>query len=178
MTSPTEKKAPKKGLGSITLGNITLRLLAMMCFWASGSWLTLNMWADGYWQFAAIVLVVTLMVTIIWLRPQAYPLRWMSPGLAFMILVSAYPILYTVYISFTNFGTGHILPKVQAVQVLAQRQFLPETGAEYEFSLYQSPDGEYALLLQAATGETTDPIVVVPGGVMDLESAGGCWSAT
>lgn len=167
--TPVQDKPPRGGTGSITLGNVALRLLGLMLFWAGGSWLMLNMWADGYWQFAAIILFITLMITVIWLRPSAYPLRWMSPGLSFMILISAYPILYTVYISFTNFGTGHILPKVQAVEVMEQRRYLPEEGAAFNFSLFANEAGEYALLLQGAEGE--EPIVVKPGAVGELATA-------
>ncbi|MEZ4518766.1 MAG: hypothetical protein R3C44_18770 [Chloroflexota bacterium] len=152
--APEAKKPSSGGLGSITLSSVVLRLIALMIFWAGGAWLMLNMWADGYWQLAGICLFITLLVTIIWLRPEAYPLRWMSPGLSIMILISVYPILYTVYISFTNYGTGHLLPKVQTVDVLEQRKFLPEAGSTYEFILYQNPYGEYALLLQPEAAPT------------------------
>jgi len=170
--TPEAKKPPKGGLGSITLSSVVLRLIALMLFWAGGLWLMINMWADGYWQLAAIILFITLMVTIIWLRPEAYPMRWMSPGLAIMILISVYPILYTVYISFTNYGTGHLLPKGQTIDVLEQRRFLPEAGSEYEFILYQNPYGEYVLLLRPEAGSDAEPIAVVPGRTVTLSTAG------
>jgi ABC-type sugar transport system permease subunit len=167
-----QDKPPRGGLGSITLGSVVLRLLALMFFWAGGSWLMFNMWADGYWQLAAIILFITFIITIIWLRPEAYPLRWMSPGLAIMILISVYPILYTVYISFTNYGTGNLLPKVQTIDILEQRQYLPEAGSEYEFILYQNPYGEYALLLRPEADSDAEPIAVVPGRTVTLSRAG------
>lgn len=160
---------PPGGLGSITLSGVVLRLIGLMIFWAGASWLVINMYADGYWQFASIIVFITLVVTIIWLRPSAYPLRWMSPGLAFMLLISVYPIIYTIYISFTNFGTGHILPKVQTVEVLQQRRYLPEEAATYEYMLYENGNGEYALLLQAEAGAT--PFAVIPGGTAELTTA-------
>jgi ABC-type sugar transport system permease subunit len=140
-----------------------------MLFWAGASWLVINMYADGYWQLASVIVFITLVVTVIWLRPSAYPLRWMSPGLSFMLLISVYPILYTVYISFTNFGTGHILSKVQTVEVLQQQRFLPEDAATYEYALYENGNGEYALLLQAEAGAT--PFAVIPGGTVELATA-------
>ncbi|MCB9135822.1 MAG: ABC transporter permease subunit [Anaerolineales bacterium] len=159
------KKPPGSG-ESITLSSVILRLLGLMLFWAGGSWLMLNMWADGYWQLAGIILLVSVMLTVIWLHPKAYPMRWMSPGLSFMLLVSLYPILYTVYISFTNFGTGHILPKNQAIEVLADRRFLPEEGAVFEYTLYTSASGGYALLLADDAGKT--PTVIIPGEMAEL----------
>jgi len=156
-------RSAKEDYGSITLGSVIVRLFALMLFWAGGSWLMLSMWADGYWQFSAIILVITLVVTIIWVRPETYPLRWMSPGLAFMLLISVYPILYTIYISFTDFGTGHLLTKVQAIQILEARMFLPKDGLEYEYALYQNPAGEFALLLKPQASVTSgEPIFIVP----------------
>jgi ABC-type sugar transport system permease subunit len=152
---------------STTASNIALRLLGLMIFDAGALWMIITMWNDGYLQFAAIIIFITVMINYIWLRPEAYPLRWMSPGLAFMVLISVYPILYTVYISFTNYGTGHLLPKVQAIEVLEQRTYLPETGSAYSFTLYQNPFGEYVLLLLPEDGSEAEPIIVAPETVVE-----------
>lgn len=154
------KKKPARS-SSLTTGNLLFRLLGLFIFDAGALWLGLNLLFDGYWPFAAIILVITILINVIWLRPEAYPLRWMSPGLAFMILISVYPILYTVYISFTNFGTGNLLPKVQAIEVLEKRTFLPEKGADYNTALYTNDAGEFALWLQPKDG--AEGFLVLPG---------------
>lgn len=158
-----EEVKPTAGGGSITLGSLALRLLGLMLFDAGGIWMGLTLWADGYWQFALVVAFITVMINVIWLRPEGYPLRWMSPGLAFMILISVYPIMYTIYISFTNFGTGHLLPKVQTVEVLEQRRFLPESGTQYEFVPYENEFGQRALLILPEGDTDAEPVIVVPG---------------
>ena len=158
---------PSHKSNSITTGNMLVRLLGLMILDAGAMWMMVRMWSDGYWQFALVVLFITVLINIIWLRPETYPLRWMSPGLAFMILISIYPIAYTIYISFTNYGTGHLLPKVQTIEVLEQRTFVPEaSGAEYSFSLYQNPYGQYALWLMPEEGSDAEPIVVIPGDTL------------
>lgn len=161
-----QSEKPSKS-GSVTNGNIILRLLGLMLFDAGAMWMMIAMWSDGYWQFALVVLVITVLINYIWLKPNAYPLRWMSPGLAFMILISVYPILYTVYISFTNFGTGHLLPKVQTIEVLEQRTFVPEaSGAEFNFVLYKNAFDQYALWLIPNEGSDMEPVVVIPGNTL------------
>lgn len=159
-----EKNSKQKRVtsGSTTASSIGLRLLGLMIFDAGALWLGITMWNDGYWQFTAVIAVITVLINYIWLRAEAYPLRWMSPGLAFMILISVYPILYTVYISFTNYGTGHLLPKVQAIEVLERRRYLPETGLAYNFTLYQNAAGAYALALTPEGDSSAEPIVVLP----------------
>lgn len=157
----TSQASPKSG--TITTSNIIFRLLGLMILDAGAVWMMVRMWGDGYWQFALVILSITVLINYIWLRPEAYPLRWMSPGLAFMILISIYPIIYTVYISFTNYGTGHLLPKVQTIEVLEQRRFVPEgAGAEYSFALYKNAYDQFALWLIPAEGSGLEPVVVIP----------------
>lgn len=157
------EKPKKKSTGStsLTASSLLFRILGLLIFDAGALWLGLNLLIDGYWPFAVIILVITIVVNVIWLRPEAYPLRWMSPGLAFMILISIYPIIYTIYISFTNFGTGNLLPKVQAVEVLEKRTFLPEEGSDYQTALYTNSAGEFALWLQPKDGALG--FLVLPG---------------
>jgi len=149
MSIKIPKARANNQFASVTVSSVVLRLVAIALFWVGGSWLMFNMWLDGYWAIALTVLIITLITTIIWLRPEAYPLRWMSPGLALMLLVSVYPIAYTFYISFTNFGTGHLLPKVQAIDILESRRYLPEDAVQFPYVLYRNSASEYALVLQA-----------------------------
>lgn len=153
--------------GSSSLGGILLKLLGLMIFDALGSIFIYQLFSDGYWQFAVVMVVITVGVNVVFLREDAYPLRWMAPGLAFMLLISVYPIIFTIYIAFTNFGTGNLLPKVQAIEVLENRRFLPEEGITYEYTAFQNPEtGEYALWLQ----QEGEDLFVTPGEVVPLDS--------
>lgn len=138
---------------SFSLLSVGLRLVILMLVDAMASLFVYVLLGDGYWQLAVMIGVITVGLNIVFLRKDAYPLRWMSPGLSLMLLLSLYPILFMVYIAFTNFGTGHLLPKVQAIQVLEQRQYLPEKGNTYQYTLFQSAQGAFALWLRPAEGE-------------------------
>ena len=138
-----------------TAGGTALRLLGLFIFDAFSLFFIYLLLSDGYWPLASIIGVITVLINYIFLAPGAYPMRWMSPGLAFMLLISVYPILYTVYISFTNYGAANLLPKVQAIEVLEQRTFLPETGATLEYTVFQNDTtGEYALWLIGPDGNS------------------------
>src|SRR5690606_25599540 len=69
---------------------------------AFGIYLLYNMFRDGVWQLGIVIAIVTLLLNLIFLREDLYPLRWVSPGLALLIVIVVYPILSTVYIAFTN----------------------------------------------------------------------------
>lgn len=140
---------------SITTGGTILRLLGLIIFTAFSLFFIYLLLSDGYWPLATIIGVITIVVNYIFLKPDAYPMRWMSPGLVFMLLISVYPIAFTIYISFTNYGTGHLLPKVQAIEVLEQRTFLPEAGGTLSYTVFQNDEtGEFALWLIGPEGNS------------------------
>ncbi len=151
---------PEKGSGSrrersATSGGTLLRILGLIIFTAFSLFFIYLLLSDGYWPLAGIIAVITLVINYIFLVPSAYPMRWMSPGLAFMLLISVYPILYTIYISFTNFGASNLLPKTQAIEVLEQRTFLPETGATLRYTVFRNDEtSEYGLWLIAPDGRS------------------------
>jgi arabinogalactan oligomer / maltooligosaccharide transport system permease protein len=128
---------------------------------ASAIFLLYNMLRDGVWQLSAVIAIVTLLVNLIFLREELYPLRWVAPGLALMILVVAYPVLYTVYISFTNYGDGHLLTKQQVINQLERATYLAEDGIVYSWTAYVSADNRYLLWLEAPEG--TQSFVARPG---------------
>ncbi len=107
--------------------------------------------ADGVWELAITVGLVTLMVNIINLRPGLYALRWIAPALSLMCLLVVYPIAYTVYVSFTNYGDGNLLTKSQVIRLLSRETYLPEGGKVYAWQLYQNADGDFALWLTDET---------------------------
>lgn len=132
-----------------SLGQIGLLLLSLIIFDALAMWFIYQLLGDGVWQLAAMVGAVALLINIVWLHPRGYPLRWMSPGFSFMILISIFPILMTVYFAFTNYGTGHILTKTQSIAVFEERSYLPDSAATYDYTVFEDDNGRYALWLQA-----------------------------
>ncbi len=103
--------------------------------------------ADGVIELAVAVGVVTIGVNIINLRQGLYALRWIAPALSLMVLMVVYPIVYTVYVSFTNFGDGNLLTKQQVIRILSQETYLPEGGKVYAWTIYANAAGDYALWL-------------------------------
>lgn len=111
-------------------------------------------WARGFTQLVIIISVVTVMLNLIFLIPRAYPFRWMAIGLSFLILFTIYPIIFTVYVAFTNYGDGHLLTREQAIPLIEKATFLPEEGKSYSWTAFKSDSGDYALWLVNPDGET------------------------
>jgi ABC-type sugar transport system permease subunit len=102
---------------------------------------------DGATSLAIVIGIVTVFVNVVVFTPSLSPVRWMTPGLAFVILLAIYPIFFTVTTAFTNYSDGNLLPKEQAVALIQQqdRSFVSADAIEYEWQAYQAADGSYAL---------------------------------
>ncbi len=163
-TTSTIPEAPKRKSPTVTIKGMLLRLLLLAVFDAGAIWLIVSMMQDGLWPLAGMLTLITIFVNIVLLREGMYPLRWMVIGLSLLALLSVYPILYTVWIAFTNYGDGHLLTEQQSLEQLAKVNYLPETGASFTWTAFQDTEGEYALWLQDAEGNS---YVVFPGEPME-----------
>jgi len=138
-----------------------VRLTALAIIDAFAIWLIYLMVDDGVWQLAIVLAIVTIAINVIFLRPQFYPLRWVSPGLALMIIFVAYPIFFTIYISFTNYGDGHLLTKQQTIEQFENQVYLPEDAEIYNYVAYKDAEGNYMLWLTPRSDGQA--ITVTPG---------------
>ena len=60
------------------------------------------------------------------------PLKYLLPGLVFLIVFQLYTMVFTGYASFTNYGTGHLDDKDAAITAIQQGNVVPvEDGREY-----------------------------------------------
>ena len=48
-------------------------------------------------------------------------MRWLAPGMSLLILMVVYPVFFTIGVSFTNYGTGHLVTKQIAIDQLEAR---------------------------------------------------------
>lgn len=110
-------------------------------------WSAVTLYIQQAYKFLIIMIVCTILLNIVYLSNKSYPLRYILPGTIFMLVLVVYPILYTAYISMTNYGTGHILSKEQVINQLEDRYYLPENTQDYNFTAYQDESGNFIILL-------------------------------
>ncbi len=130
------------------------RVLLLIIADAVIGWVISRFISLGYNPMVIALLVITLAVNIILVVKKAYPLRWMVVGLILMAMFTIYPILFTVWVAFTNYGEGHLITQEQALGQILQEKYLPEEGKAYRWTAYKSPDGEYVLWLIDADGNS------------------------
>jgi ABC-type sugar transport system permease subunit len=148
---------------------IILRLIGLAIVDAFAIWLITQLFANQAWVFGILVVIVTVGINVFFLSERFYAFRWFSPGLALMILMVVYPMVSTIYVAFTNYGTGHLQSRDQVVALLQEPRgenlYIPEGAASYQFAAYRSEDERYLLWLidevgnafAAAPGEALKP---------------------
>lgn len=157
-----------------------LNLFGVGIFLAFILWFLSKLYADGLYPLASVVAAIAVFITTIYLRPRLTAFRWMSVGITLAVLFTVYPIVYTVYLSFTNMGSGHLMSKPQAIARLEAQQFLPEDGETFKWAAYKNASDEYALWLVpkegagllAKAGEPLQELTPGEGGVGPLDEDG------
>ncbi|NJN81143.1 MAG: hypothetical protein HC802_01885 [Caldilineaceae bacterium] len=128
-------RAPSNSTSS-TIASWLFRLAGLALVDAVAIYLVYNMFNDGIWLLGAVIGTVTILINVIFLREDLFPLRWISPGLALLIVMVLYPIFSTIYTSFTNFGDGHLLTKPVAIRQLEKVTYLEEGASSYVWTAY------------------------------------------
>ena len=124
-----------------------LKVLALGLLCAVAVYVAIFLILDGHYGLAVLPVIGALLISYIMLSERQYPIRWLVPGLIFLIVMVVYPIGYTFVSSFTNVGTGHMLSRQQAIDQLLSRTYTPEGSQSYTFDAFEGPGGELELLL-------------------------------
>ncbi len=67
--------------------------------------------------------------------------------MALMALMVVYPILFTIGVSFTNYGLGHLVTKQLAIRQIEAQTYLAADSPIYSWAAYQNVAGDYLLWL-------------------------------
>ncbi len=180
MTTAAAKKARGIRGGEESIFSVFSRVILIATFDLGVAWFVSNAFANGYDQLALVVIAVGVMLNLIFILPQAYAYRWMALGLSFLILFTIYPIFFTIYVAFTNYGDGHLLTKEQAIKSIQETKYLAESGKSFSWTAFKSAEGQYALWLVdpsgatflAKQGETIVPALPGDPGVGEADAKG------
>ena len=101
------------------------------------------------------ILVVTGVINVVYLaRRRFLPAKYLTPGLLFLAVFQIFVLLYTGYVGFTNYGTGHNGSKEQAVSsLLASSLVRVEDSPAYPVTVVDRL-GELGLLITDPDDDT------------------------
>lgn len=88
------------------------------------------------WVIFTAALILLLAADIVYFTKRSLPLKYLLPGLVFLLVFQVFIFGYTAYIAFTNYGTGHAGTQEQAVEAaLIQGERRVDDSPEYPLSV-------------------------------------------
>ncbi|MEL5991619.1 ABC transporter permease subunit [Microbacterium phosphatis] len=165
--------ADKAGGG---LRGIIVKLLLLGIVDAIAVYAVLVLIGFQQWLVIGIVVAVTVLVNWIYFSKRTMPAKYLTPGVIFLVLFQVFVLIYTGYVAFTNYGTGHNGTKDQAVSSLmaSALQRVPDSPT-YPITVVEqggtlgllvtTPDGD------ALVGSTEQPLQPAANPAFDGDKA-------
>lgn len=113
------------------------------------------LYTSGQGLFGAIMLALAVGVGVVFGADRFYGTRFIFPGVAAVLIFIAFPVLYTIYLGFTNYSSFNLLTYDRTVEVLTSRTIVDETS-KTKFAV--SPDGDAYRIWLPDMGLLSDPV--------------------
>jgi len=165
--------------------HLSVKIILLGVLDAAVVWAGVGLATQAAYALLSLLLLGATGLNIAILSRRAYPLRYLLPGLVFLVGMVVYPILYNIYISFTNLQTGNLLQKSQVVQLLDGRYAPAPDETTYTYQAYLNDKNDLLLLLTDEQGNhflsrgeslealaPDDPRFVTQDGSVGLDVAG------
>ena len=118
--------------------------------------------------FGAILLALAAGFAIVFGTTRFYGARFIFPGVAAVLIFIAFPVVYTIYIGFTNYSSFNLLTYERAIEVLTARSSVdPET--EEPFAVAR--EGEDFRIWLPESGLLSEPVDLAGPATADLTPA-------
>ncbi|WP_298752541.1 ABC transporter permease subunit [uncultured Serinicoccus sp.] len=150
-------------------------------------WMAQQVIEAGYWLMVSLIGFIALCVIAVYATKRAIPAKYLFPGVLLMLLLQIWPLIYTVQISFTNFGDGHISSKEEAVASIVSNSVREVEGSSRYALNIAVPEGtdvatgDLAYLLTDAEGAyyvgTIDGLEELPADGVEAGPTGRIISA-
>ena len=102
--------------------------------------------------FGVLLLIVAMVSGVVFSSRRFYTLRFIVPGMITMILFVIFPIVYTIYLGFTNYGSFNLLHYDRAQQVILSSQIVDKSSSR-PFSVVGS-NKEYQIYIADQSGSS------------------------
>jgi arabinogalactan oligomer/maltooligosaccharide transport system permease protein len=159
---PSRMVATFSGTPGLVLKLTFLALVNAVAIWAG-----VILVDKGKWPAVGVLAVTTIVIDAIYLAKRAYPAKFLIPGTLLLLAFQVIPIVYTINVAFTNYSTGHILTKSQAIEGIKQVSLAPpENGQTYTMAPARAEGGGLVLVLVNA--DTGARYVGSPDGLKPL----------
>ncbi|RED10672.1 maltose ABC transporter permease MalF [Pontivivens insulae] len=118
-------------------------------------WSAFSLYMIGQALFGAILLGLAACFVVIFGSERFYGSRFIFPGIAAVVIFIAFPVIYTIWIGFTNYSSFNLLTYERAVEVLTSRGTVDQS-TEQPFAV--ALDGEGYRIWLPESGLLSEPV--------------------
>jgi arabinogalactan oligomer/maltooligosaccharide transport system permease protein len=148
----------------------TVKIVLLACSNALAAWAAYVLVSHHRWPAVAVLVAATALIDWVYLVPRKWtlPAKFLIPGTVFLIGFQVVPILYTIDVAFSNYSTGHILTKSQAISSIKINSLdqLPNSR-QFDMAVARGAGGKLVLLLHDQAGGKV--YVGTTKGIKELE---------
>jgi arabinogalactan oligomer/maltooligosaccharide transport system permease protein len=169
---PFKASALARGIAAFSgTPGLVIKLVCLGMVNALAVWAATVLVDRGDWIALAMVVAGTVALDVVYAlgRHWAIPLKFLLPGTIFLLGFQIAPVVYTISVAFTNYSTGHIATKSDAIKGIEGNSLVQsEDGETYQMTPARDGSGHLVLLLVGSDGKT---FVGTPDGLRPLPTA-------
>jgi arabinogalactan oligomer/maltooligosaccharide transport system permease protein len=155
---------------------LAIKLAFLAIVNAIALWAGVILARDEKWIALIAMGLATAAIDAIYLVPRrAVPLKFLVPGTVFLLAFQVIPIFYNANVAFTNWSTGHLITKSEAVQAIETSSLAPPpNGKSYSMAPVRDAEGQLVLILvDEGTGDafvgTSEGLEPLPADDVQVE---------
>lgn len=157
-----EPAAPQRSVKWLGLAIV----LAISVAWFYAVWV---LYLLGQPLLAVLMLVLAVGFTVIFTQRRFYAARFFYAAIATILLFTVFPIVYTVYLGFTNYSFLNLLTYERAREVLLSRTVI-DSATERPFGLVNK-DGQYQVFLPQEPGGLLSEPFALDGNPVEVTAS-------
>ena len=100
------------------------------------TWAAIVLFTNDTIELGIIMIIIIFFIDFAVINPKGYPYRYTIPALSLLLILTVYPIFYTLKIAFTNYGTGHLFTRNQVVEQLMNTYVTDADSKPYSYSVF------------------------------------------
>lgn len=167
-TPPRGPKGTATSHARSTTRGFLIKMLLMAVVNALGVYVVMAAWGEGSLGIMWSMVALLVAANYVYFSRRALPMKYILPGLAFLLVFQVYVVGYTGYVAFTNYGDGHNSTKEDAIAaLLSQNERRVEGSAAYPLVVVTDGDGDlgFAVLVddEVQVGTAEDPLAPADG---------------
>jgi len=123
------------------------------------------------YAMAIAAIASLIIIDVVYISPRRFvPLKYLLPGTLFLLVFAVYPVLNTVYLSTTNYGTGNLGSKGDAISAIERNSVgASDDSPRYDLQVLAEGDESGALVFLLTDGDD-NVFLGTPDGVEPVAS--------